>query len=102
MFDRPVEGRPAFALLLLLVAFALLVIGRGQFSEKPSAVYFASSKSAMLILIASSSSLFGDETGAKFFDRLSSILLAAAVLATGLPLAAHLFRERPIPSESAR
>ena len=83
-----------FTLLLLLVAFFLLVIGRGQFSDKPSAVYFASSKSAMLILIASSSSLFGDETGAKFFDRLSSIVLAAGILTAGLPLAVHLLQPR--------
>jgi len=83
-----------FTLFLLLVVFFLLVIGRGQFSGRPSAVYFASSKSAMLILIASSSSLFGDETGAKFFDRLTSILVAAAILSVGLPMIAYLFRPR--------
>jgi len=48
----------------------------------------------MLILIASSSSLFGDETGAKFFDRLSSIALAAGILTAGLPLAVHLLQPR--------
>lgn len=91
-----------FALLILLVALALLVIGRGQFSNRPSAVYFASSKTAMLILIANASSLFGDETGAKFFDRLSSIVLAAAILTVGLPLAAHLPRPRPDRAPRAR
>ena len=90
-----------FVLLILLVALALLVIGRGQFSERPSAVYFASAKGAMLILIASTSSLFGDETGAKFFDRVESIVLAAAVLTAGLPLAGYLLRPRQPVHEPA-
>ena len=83
-----------FMLFLLLVAFSLLVIGRGQFSNTPSAVYWSSSKSAMVILIAGSSSLFGDETGDKFFDRFGAIVLAGAILAAGLPLAAYLFPAR--------
>ena len=83
-----------FPLLVGLVAFALLWIARGQFSARPSAVYFASAPSAMIILIASSSELFGDETGAKFFTRVGSIVLAAAILTVGLPLAAYLFRPR--------
>lgn len=91
-----------FALLILLTAVALLVIGRGQFSTRPSAVYFASAKTAFIILIANSSSLFGDETGAKFVERLTSIVLAAAILTIGLPLAAHLLRPRPKRALGAR
>ncbi len=83
-----------FALLLALVALGLLVIGRGQFSGRPAAVYFASAHTAMIILISSTSSYFGDETGAKFFDRLIAIVMAATILTVGLPLAAHLLRPR--------
>ncbi|MDJ0787067.1 MAG: DUF2955 domain-containing protein [Myxococcota bacterium] len=86
-----------FTLLLLLVGVALLVIGREQFSDRPRAVYFASAKTALIILIASSTSLFGDETGDKFFDRLTSILVAAGILTLGLPLAATWLRPRPRP-----
>ncbi|MBW2241189.1 MAG: DUF2955 domain-containing protein [Deltaproteobacteria bacterium] len=89
-----------FMLLMLLTFLALLIIGRGQFSDRPSAVYFSSAKGAMLILISSTSSILGDETGDKFMARLSSILLAAGILALGLPLAAHLFpARRPRPAE---
>jgi hypothetical protein len=82
------------ALLVLLVALALLWIGRGQFSDAPSAVYFGSAATAMLILISSGSSVFGDETGTKFFERVGAIVLAAGILGVGLPVAAYLLPGR--------
>jgi hypothetical protein len=83
-----------FPLLVLMVALALAWIGRGQFSEGKLQVYFASAPAALLILISSSDSLFGDETGAKFFTRVGSIVLAAGILSVGLPVAEYLLRPR--------
>ena len=82
------------ALGVVQKSLELLWIARGQFSGRPSAVYFASAGTAMLILISSTSSTFGDETGDKFFTRVGSIVVAAGILTLGLPLAAHLFRPR--------
>ena len=83
-----------FVLMILMIALALAWIGRGQFTEGRFQVYFASAPSALLILVSSTDSIFGDETGAKFFARLTSIVVAAAILAVGLPVAEAVLRPR--------
>ncbi|MGI9433131.1 MAG: DUF2955 domain-containing protein [Myxococcota bacterium] len=83
-----------YVLMTLMVALALVWIARGQFTEGRFQVYFASAPGALLILVSSTDSIFGDETGAKFFTRLTSIIVAAAIVSVGLAIAESLLRPR--------
>ncbi|MDH3687780.1 MAG: hypothetical protein OEP95_16230, partial [Myxococcales bacterium] len=83
-----------YVLMILMVTLALAWIARGQFTEGRLQVYFASAPGALLILVSSTDSIFGDETGAKFFTRLTSIILAAAIVSVGLSVAETLLRPR--------
>lgn len=83
-----------YVLMILMVTLALAWIARGQFTEGRLQVYFASAPGALLILVSSTDSIFGDETGAKFFTRLTSIVVAAAIVSVGLTVAESLLRPR--------